>query len=406
MSSCIKIAWRNLWRNKRRTLITSASIFFGVLFSTAMTSMQYGSYDSMVNNIVRFYSGYIQIFSEEYHKNKTINNTFVLTDSLINLIENTKEITNYAPRLEYFALASSAELTKGTVVVGIDPERENIVTGLKKRVVEGNYLEKDDTGVLIGIDLANYLKITIGDTLVLYGQGYHGVMAAGLFPVRGFLQFALPEMNQQFVYLELQACQSFFSAENSLTSLVMMVHDHYDLPKAMKVLKPKIRPPLMIQSWAEMQPELVQMIEADKASGVLTKALLYLIISFGIFGTILMMISERMRELGVMVSIGLQRTKLAAILFFETVFIGLIGAAAGIVISIPLVAYFVYNPVKLTGNAANTMIDMGIEPYMYFSNSFFVFYNQALTVFVITLIISLYPIYKALTLQVNKALKA
>jgi ABC-type antimicrobial peptide transport system permease subunit len=110
--------------------------------------------------------------------------------------------------------------------------------------------------------------------------------------------------------------------------------------------------------------------------------------------------------LGVMIAIGMQRSKLAVILLIETFLIGLVGAVAGILGSIPVINYYFHHPIQLTGDAAKTMTDMGIEPYMYFSRDLFVYYNQALTVFIITLVIALYPIYKAFTLKLNLSLKA
>jgi ABC-type lipoprotein release transport system permease subunit len=402
----IIMAWRNLWRKPWRTVITSGSVFFGVLFSAIMTSMQFGSYESMIDNVVKFYSGYAQIFTEDYHKNKTINNTFEMTDSIRSIVERVKDITHYTPRLEYFTLTSSEEITKGAVIIGVDPESENKVTNLEQWVSEGEYLTDNDRGVLVAVDLANYLKIGIGDTLVLYGQGYHGVMAAGLFPVKGILKFPSPELNKQFVYMDLNTCQGFFSAPERLSSLVIMVEDHYHLPAVMRHLKKEIKAPFMVMSWSELQPELVSMIEADRAGGVVMKGILYMIITFGIFGTILMMISERKRELGVMIAIGMQRIRLGTVLFTETLMMGLLGAMVGIVGSIPLAYYFFKNPIPLTGDAAKTMIEMGIEPYMYFSMHPDVFTIQALTVFSITLVIAVFPIYKSFTIRLTNALRA
>jgi ABC-type lipoprotein release transport system permease subunit len=273
---------------------------------------------------------------------------------------------------------------------------------LKKKIK----LEKGDKGVLIAIDLANYLKINIRDTLILYGQGYHGVTAADLFPVRGILNFPMPELNKQLVYMDLTTCQNYFGAENMVTSLVVMVNDHYELPTAMRSLNSKIHAPLMTMSWDELQPELVQIIEADRAGGVFMKLILYMVVGFGIFGTIIMMIAERIRELGVTIAIGMQRYKMSTILFIETILTGIVGTIAGILGSIPVIAYFFNNPIKLTGDSAQTMIDMGIEPYFYFSWNPPVFYNQALVVFIITIFVGIYPVYKAFKLKVNQALRA
>ena len=403
--SNFKIAWRNLWRNKRRTMITSASIFFGVIFSTIMSSMQEGSYSTMVDNIVKFYSGYIQVFNEDYWDNKTINNTYEITDSLIKKIEDVEEITHYAPRLESFALASSSDITKGTLVIGIDPEKEDQVTGVSKWLTKGSYLKPGDQGILLASDLAKYLQLDVNDTLILIGQGFHGISAAGIFPVRGILEFSSPELNK-VIYMELSSCQEFYSAYNLVTSLVIMLKDHYDIPIALKKMKESIQSPYDIMTWAEMQPEIVQLIGSDRAGGVILKIILYMIIGFGIFGTIIMMIQERRREMGVMVAIGMQRIKLGNILFLETILIGLVGVFTGILGSIPLIGYYFNNPIRLTGEAAKAMIDMGIEPLMTFSWMPSVFYNQALTIFILTLFMGLYPVYKTMKLRIDQALRA
>ncbi|MBC8319423.1 MAG: ABC transporter permease [Bacteroidetes bacterium] len=402
----IIIAWRNLWRKPWRTVITSGSIFFGVLLSAFMTSLQYGTYETIIDNVVKFYSGYMQVFTEEYHENKTINNTFILSDTLKSIIENENDLTHYTSRLEYFSLASSNEITKGSIIIGVDPEGENKVTGLKKWVKEGSYLNNDNQGVLVAIDLAKYLKVGVGDSIVLYGQGFHGVMAAGIYPVAGILDFPSPELNKQFIYMTLEASQELFSAPNRLTSIVLMVEDNYKLPSALKHLKKEIKDPMMVMSWQELQPELVQMIDGDKAGGTFIKSLLYIIITFGILGTILMMVSERKRELGVMIAIGMQRAKLSTILFFETLFIGFIGTTAGIAVSIPITYWYYMNPVPITGDAAKAMTDMGIEPFMYFSVQPDVYYFQALIILLITMMISVYPIIKSFTLNLTSALRA
>jgi ABC-type lipoprotein release transport system permease subunit len=383
-----------------------ASVFFGVILSTVMTSMQHGSYESMIDNVVKFYSGYAQVFTEDYDENKTINNTFLLSDSLRMLVERGGTITSTAPRLEYFALSSSEELTKGAIIIGIDPERENRVTELQKWLDRGSYISQDDDGVLLTVNLARYLNLEVGDTLVLYGQGFHGVTAAGLFPVRGILEFPSPDLNNQMVYMSLSAAQDLFGAPERVSYLIVMVDDYHDLPQAMKYLDNSLLPPLTARSWDELQPELVQMIEADRAGGVVMKLILYMVVGFGILGTIIMMVAERKRELGVTIAIGMQRLTMAWMVFVETILTGLMGAFFGILGSIPVVSYFYANPIRLTGDAAQTMIEMGIEPYMYFSWNPIVFYGQALVVFIMTLAIAGYPVYKVFRLEVSSALRA
>jgi len=401
----LKIAWRNLWRNKKRTLITVASLFFGVIISTLMSSMQEGSYSSMVDNVVKFYSGYLQVQSIEYWENKTINNTFELTEELLQKVSTADRVTHVAPRLESFALASTKNESRGAILFGINPEKEEEITGISKWLSSGEMIKPGDAGLLVASGLAKYLQLEVHDTLVLLGQGYHGVGAAGKYPIRGIIDLPAPDLNRQMVYMNLETCQEFYSAVNMLTSLIVMVKDPYDLPRARHSLEKIIHEPYRLMSWDEMQPELKQMIEADRAGGTVMKGILYLIIGFGILGTITMMLAERRREMGVMVAIGLQRARLGIILFYETILIGVVGVLVGFLGSIPVISYFINNPVELTGDAAGAMIDMGIEPYMYFTWLPSVFYNQVITVFVISLLIGVLPVVTSFRLVLSKALR-
>lgn len=404
MLTNIKLAWRNLWRNKRRTLITVASIFFGVLLSAYMTSMQEGSYSKMVEIVVKFYSGYMQVHHEDYWENKSINNSFDYDQVLIDRLKSNPEVDFVIPRLEAFGLASAGELTRGAAVFGIVPEVETQLTGIAEKIVSGKYLQTDDDGVVIGDGLAKFLNLKLNDTLVVLTQGYHGVSSAGKFPVHGIIKHVSPELNKSIIYMELKTCQSFLGAENKLTSLVVNVADNDAMKRTLMNLKKEIKPPYSIMSWEEMQPEVVQQIESDRAGGVIMKAILYIVIAFGIFGTIMMMIAERRREFGVMISIGMQKKKLAVILFIETLFIGLLGIFSGMAVSLPLLIIQAKNPIPLTGETAKLMEDFGFEPYMFFSTAPEVFWQQAISVFVLTLLIGIYPVVASLKLKAIKAL--
>jgi len=402
----IKIAWRNLWRNKRRTLITSASVFFAIFLALLMRAFQLGSYDLMVYNIVHAYSGYFQVHSTGYWDDKIINNTFEYTPELISRIDEVPEITSYAPRLESFALGSYGTKTKGVMVNGVVPDQEEKLTGLHKKLVEGEYLGPDDDGALVSQKLAKYLKIGIGDTLVLIGQGYHGVSAAGIFPVKGIVHFPSPELDGRMIYLSLPASQSLFSADNRLTSLAFNLADSKNYKRVAYHLKEKLDPDLYeVMTWEEMMPDVVQQIQSDNASGLIMLAILYMIVGFGIFGTILMMFSERIREFGMMIAIGMQKFKLIRIVVTELVFIGLLGVVAGIVAAIPLIYYFFLNPIPLTGELAEATISLGFEPIMPVAWEPSYFVGQALTVFVILLVVMILPVVKISRFSVIKALR-
>ena len=234
------LAWRNLWRNKRRTLITLAAVFMAVFFSSFMTGMQEGTYSNMINNIVKFYSGYIQIHQKDYWETKSINDIFTPTDSLYQTINSVDGITSYTTRLESYSLISSGENTKGAAVMGIDPEKENAITNLSHWVDTGKYLTAEDNGVLIAVNLAKNLDVSIGDTLTLLSQGYHGMSAYGIYPVRGILKFPNPELNNMAIYMTIDNARSFFSAPGMASSIVIMVSNYNKVDKINQTLTARL----------------------------------------------------------------------------------------------------------------------------------------------------------------------
>ncbi len=406
MNSYTKLAWRNIWRNKRRTLITTASIFFGVVLSAFMTSMQEGSYSQYISAIVNSYSGYLQIHKNGYWEDKIINNSFTYEKSIESELQRVSEITLYAPRFESFCLAASEDVTKGVMVLGIDPQKEDQITNLSGKLRQGDYLKNGDMGILLGSGLARFLKLEVNDTLVLIGQGYQGSSAAGKYPVRGIIKHPSPELDRTLVCMDIGNCQELFSAQHLLTSLVIMVHDNEEVAIAKNKLVQMSGNDLEVMDWEEMNQLLVKQIESDRAQGVITKGILYMIIAFGILGTVMMMVAERKKEFGMMLAVGMQKYKLIFIVILETIFLGLIGVIAGIAASIPLLTYFLFNPIPLTGQAEEMMLQMGFEPAMFFSMTPSVFYDQAFTIFIFTLIIGIYPVLNIGKLNIMQALRS
>ncbi|MBL6449239.1 ABC transporter permease [Fulvivirga sp. 29W222] len=401
----IQLAWRNVWRNKRRTVITLSSIFFAVLLALFMRSMQLGSYENMIRNSVEFYSGYIQIHKTGYWEDKSINKMMVESDSLKATILNAPNVEFYIPRLESFVLAASDEISKGIVVVGTAPKKENRMTKLADRVQEGSYFKSDTRGVMVAEGLANYLELGLGDTLVMIGQGYHGVNAVDQYPITAILKFPNPQANDNMVYMPIELAREFNSALGLSTALVLSVDDIDQIKNTKQHLISKLGSEYEVMDWTEMQPELVQLIQSDNAGGIIMLGILYLVIAFGIFGTIMMMSMERNREFGVLVAVGMRRRKLSLLVTLETFIIGVLGLKVSLVAGILLLLYMHYHPIPLTGNAAEAMLKMGIEPIMPFSLDPMIFISQMLAILVIVLVCLAYPLTKIMNLKAIAALK-
>lgn len=401
----IQLAWRNVWRNKRRTLITISSIFFAVLLALFMRSMQLGSYEGMIRNSVELYSGYIQIHRKGYWEDKSINKMLEVTDTLKAVVGSTPHVSFYIPRLESFVLAASREISKGVMVIGTAPEAENRMTKLADRVVKGKYFNADTRGVMVSEGLADYLKLNLNDTIVMIGQGYHGVNAVDKFPITAIVHFSNPQANDNTIYAPVKLLREFTSAPDLSTALVLSVDDLKKIDNVKRHLKEKLGDNYEVMDWKEMQPELVQLIQSDNAGGIILLGILYLVIAFGIFGTVMMMSVERRREFGVMVAVGMQKRKLSLLVTLETFIMGSLGLLVSLVMGIFLLLYMYHHPIPLQGDAAKAMEQMGIEPLIPFSLDPVIFISQMLAIVVIVLVCLSYPLWNISKLKAIQALR-
>ncbi len=465
------MAWRNIWRNKRRTLITTASIFFALFFAVIMRAFQLGTYDHMINQAIESFTGYIQIQNKEFFYDPAIDNSFEFTDNLISSVNKIDNIKIAVPRVESFALASTGIQSKGVLVTGIDPERERNLSDPENRIVkyrftpeivesilnevdlpekqiellkanetnsysslqrisldlslnkklekiffpiikekasfESNFLGKNDDGVLVSDRLARYLKANVGDTLVLIGAGYHGVSAANVFPIRGIVKIISPELDNKLVYMTLENAQDFFSLGNRITSLNINLYDTGDMLSTQEELKSKInKSDFAIKNWEEFNPTLKQQIEGDSVGGIIFIGILYFIVLFGIIGTVLMMIAERKRELGVMVAIGMSKIRLSFVLVIEMLFLGLIGTLSGLIASAPLVVFGNKNPWRMSGEMAKMYEDMGFDPVMPLAWFDAYFFWQGAIIMIMVLFACYLPLRRVRKMQVINALRA
>lgn len=392
MKTYFSLAWRNLWRNKRRTIIAATSVFFAVALALLMRSMQSGYYAYMIDASVKTYTGYIQVHGKDYWEKKSLEESMTLDDERIKRIENIEGVTHTVKRFETYALLAHGNVTKVAQITGIDPEAENKLTNLKAKLVEGSYLDLSSKGILLGQGLAELLKVNIGDTVVIYGQGYHGVTAAELVPVQGIVKFTIPEQNKAFTYITIPYAQWIFSAPDRLTSLSIMINEPGEVENITRQIKSHFDENYEVMKWNELTPELVQAIQIDNAQGIIMLGILYLVIAFGIFGTIMMMTAERVKEFGILISVGMKKQKIFLVTTLETIFISFIGVAAGAVVSLPVLLYLTKHPIPLTGEYAEAILAWGLEPILPFALNPGMYFAQIWTVLAIALFSGLYPI--------------
>jgi ABC-type lipoprotein release transport system permease subunit len=405
MNTYIKLAWRNLWRNKKRTLIAAASVFFAVILALLMRSMQTGYYDYMIDASVRMYTGYIQIHGKDYWEKRSLDESMTIENEHYEKLKKIAGVKLSVPRFETFSLISHGNKTKVAQITGINPKIEDQLTDIKKKIVNGKFLDDSSKGIILAKGLAEILKVDVGDSVVIYGQGYHGVTAAAQIPISGIIEFTLPELNKSFTYLSLAYAQWLFSAPERLTSLSIMVDNPKELDRIESEIKNVFDENYEVMDWEELSPELVQSIQVDNASGIIMLGILYIVIAFGIFGTIMMMTAERVKEFGILISVGMKKWKLGLVSFFETLFISFIGVFTGALISIPILLYFKANPIPLTGEYAKAITEWGFEPILPFAVYPGMFFAQIWTVLAIAMVSVIYPVLFIRKLKPVEALR-
>ena len=399
----LKLAWRNIFRNKRRSFITVSSVVFAVLFAVFMRSLQFGAYGHMLHNIVGSYLGYIQIHEKGFWEEKTIDNSFALEEvEHLTLLDDVSYISG---RVEGFALASYQEISKPVAILGINNTNPMQGVGMENKVIAGNYFSSVQEGILIAKGLQEIMQLSIGDTLVFLGQGYHGAIASGAYPIIGVLDLKTPELNKRTVVMHIGAAQELFVLPGLVTSaLVGIPNDRWQETYA--TLNSTVdTASLEVMTWQEMLPELEQLISVDQAGGMFVLLILYSIIAFSLFGTVLMLAEERSFEYGVLVAIGMEKQKIIVVAVLETFIMAAAGIVAGLIVAFPFVLYFNLNPINLSGQMQEAVEKFGFEALIPTSLDPSIALTHASIIFLIVLVVNIYTFFKIKRLQPINAMR-
>jgi putative ABC transport system permease protein len=402
-----KMAFRNIWRNKRRTFITAASVLFAGFLTITMSSIETGMWENMLQSVIDQSTGQVQVQSTKYFDEPTLDNSFSISKEALEAIQTTKNVKGINPRIESFSLAAFGEKTKPVYVLGVDPLMENNMTGLSSKMIAGTYLDvQKGSGILLGAGLATNLGIQTGDSLAFFGQGYRGVFSVGMMPVRGIVKFPLDEMNDQMVYMNHADAWELFQAPDLYTQLMVRTKNNQYAEQVKEEVVQKLNSDeLKVYGWRELIPELVEAKEMDEATTVITMLILYLVVSFGMFGTLLMLMNERKYEMGVLVAIGMKRRQLMFMVWLEFWLIAILGLAMAMILSFVITGYLKLFPIPLEG-MQDVYQQFGFEAVLTATVDVKIFIRELLKVTIIISLLSLYPVWKIYTLNPISAMRS
>jgi putative ABC transport system permease protein len=410
MAMLLRLAWRNLWRHKRRTWLTASAIAFVSVLMVFLITLQLGSYDLMVEASLRIYAGHIQVQREGYLDKPQIRQDIPDAGTLARRLRDDPALcdVSVAVRAQGFALASSATRSFGAQVLGVEPQFEPQVSTIPKLIRTGRFLANPAAQeAVIGVTLARNLHLKVGDDITLLGSAFDGSIAATVVPVVGLFESGVAEIDRGIVYMPLRAFQDTFALGSGGHAIVLLMADIKDLARiesrVQALLPPKAG--LVVLNWERLIPGLKQLIQADWTTGWFSYMALIVVVTFSILNTFIMSVLERTREFGVMLALGATPLRIGVLVFCETVLLTLIGLAIGVGIGFGVAWYFSVHGFTYPG-LKELMGQYGLPGLIYPKLGFVSVLLGPGVIFVCILVASLYPAMRIRRLEAVEAIHA
>ncbi|MGB5678067.1 MAG: FtsX-like permease family protein [Gammaproteobacteria bacterium] len=402
------MAWRNLWRHKRRTWLTVGAMVFSNLLLVFMISLQFGSYRMMIDNSLKSYTGHMQIQREGYNDEPKMRSSI---DAIIPLATKVREqlgSDTVAARGVAFAMTSSEERSYGLQLVGVEPAFEPKVSTLPGLIKQGSYFTDINAAeIVIGTILARNLRVGIGDELTLLGSGHDGSFAAGIVDVVGIFGSGIAEIDRNMAQLPIGYFQNLFGMGDKGHNIVINAAELSEVTVLQHAVMGMLAgdDKLVVLDWEILQPGLKQAIQADFASAWFMYAVLIVLVAFSVLNTQLMSVLERTREFGVMMALGVKPARLGGLVITETFVMSGLGLVMGIASGLLLTGYF--SQAGFTYPGMEEMADrFNLPDRMYPSISLLSTLLGPVVVFLFSLLASLYPALRLFFLQPVAAMRA
>ena len=390
-----QLAWRNLWRHKKRSWLTIGAMVFCNTLLIFLVGLQVGNYRMMIDNTLGVLTGHLQVQTPAYLDSPKLRESMSDSGDLINKIKATlgTEI-KLAPRLVGAALLNSQSRSFGAQILGVDPSLEQDFGLLAGTIEQGQWLS-GGTEIVIGEKLAKNLQVSVGDELTLLGSGYDGSFAANVLTVVGIFQTSMADMNRSVALIPLAEFRYTFSADNQLNVIAIVLPKFGETEDARARLSSVMTAKeLVVRDWNALVPGLRQAILSDVISAFFIYLVLVVVIVFSVLNTQLMAVLERRREFGTLLALGIAPNQLGRLVFTETLFLGLLGLAIGVAGGLALNYYL-----SLVGLQFEGMEEMAskfnMSARMYPEISWFTTLSGPSLIFAGAIMASIWPVLKA-----------
>lgn len=407
------LAWRNLWRHKRRTWLTIGAMIFCNTLLVFLISLQLGSYQMMIDNTLGAFSGHIQIQHHDYNEGQKIHQSVADVVQLAAAVRSELGLETVAARGIAFALASSEERSFGIQLAGVQPEYESRVSTFPGLVSQGRYLSDPAAAeIVIGAILAQNLKVTVGDELTFIGSGLDGSFAAGVATIVGIIETGFAQVDRAVAEVPLAWFQDVFAMAGAGHSVVVRLPNLDLVDSSAARLRQMLAErddlsadKLAVLDWNTLEPGLQQAIKSDMTSAWFMYAVLILLVAFSVLNTQLMSVLERTREFGVMLALGTRPARLARLVGLETFVMSCLGLAIGVLLGGLLSLYLSYAGFYYPG-MEEMAAKFNLPDRMYPQVSMLSLLWGPVTVFVGAMLAAIYPATRLFSLHPVAAMRA
>ena len=403
MSKIIKMAWRNMWRNWRRTLIASVAIILGMVLLIFMDATIKGSDQAIYGNAVRMYGGNVQVHAPGYREKSSRLPLLPLADSetvvdTIEAMESPEKIMATAKRINTGGMVSTSAGNYPVTITAIEPEKEAPVSLFAENISNGRFLTSEDgDSILIGQGLADLLEVSVGDRVMVLGRRLNESMRQRPMTVVGIYSLGMDSAERGSVFINLPTAQTLYNLRDQETEVIVSLENIGKEGEIIADLQAQL-PGYEVDSWDTLSPEIRQALESKAAATGILGMLVLLIASIGILNLMLMAVYERTREMGVLAALGMKGRQITTLFLLEGTFIGLFAAVVGAILGGLLVVAVAQNGIPLgdltaAGGGAEVYALMGESLYPVMSMSTTISYVILVTI--ISAIASFFPAWQA-----------
>ncbi len=408
MNITLRLAWRNLWRQPRRTWLTTGAMVFSNVLLVFMISLQFGMYGLMIDNTLQVFSGHMQIQAPGYIDDQKMRQVVPDAAGLAARLRSELGSDTIAARGWAFGLASSAERSYGIAIYGVEPAFEPRVSNIPGLIEEGRYLgDFAAYEIVIGSVLARNLRVTVGDEITLLGSGLDGSFAAAVLQVAGIFKSGVKDIDRNIAEMPLGAFQEIFYMEGAGHQVVIMAPSLGEVGALHARVEAAVanEAGLVLHDWDALQPGLKQAIQADMSSAFFMYGILVILVAFSVLNTQLMSVLERTHEFGVVMALGMKPGRLGRLVMLETAMMGFLGLVLGALAGATLTIWLGIRGYTIPG-MEEMAAQFNLPSRIYPRASVLSTLIGPVVVFVFSVLASVYPAWRLRRLHPVEAMRA